>query len=143
MIVKTVFLACSPARAFVLFTEHASEWWPPARRHTDDPNSRIAFTSEGRFFERSSGGTEVELGRVKEWDPPRRLVMQFYPGTHPEQPTEVTVTFLSEGPGTRLRLEHRPTAASEEIWESRAAKFERSWDLLLPSLAELAVAGSA
>lgn len=143
MIVKTVFLACPPAQAFVLFTERASEWWPAARRHTDDPDSRLEFSREGRFFERTSEGREVDLGRVKEWDPPRRLVMHFFPGTHPEQPTEVTVTFLAEGPGTRLRLEHRPTAASAELWETRAPKFERSWDLLLPSLAQLATASGA
>lgn len=143
MIRKSVLLACSPEKAFALFTEEASLWWPESRRHTGDAASAIRFTPAGRFFERASDGREVELGRVKVWDPPRRLVMDFYPGTHPEQPTEVSVIFVAEGAETRLTLEHRPTAASAEIWQVRAPAFERSWDILLPSLAELAGRGGA
>jgi uncharacterized protein YndB with AHSA1/START domain len=138
MIRKSVLLACSPEKAFALFTEQASLWWPESRRHTNDAASTIQFTPEGRFFERSSDGREVELGRVRVWDRPHRLVMDFYPGTHPEQPTEVSILLTEEGDGTRLTLEHRATAASAGIWKARAPAFARSWDVLLPSLAALA-----
>ncbi len=140
MIERAVLLACDAVRAFTLFTEHASEWWPPDRRHTDDPSSSIRLVPSGRFWERASDGREVELGRVRVWEPPARLVLDFYPGTDPEHPTEVTVTFTAEEAGTRVRVEQRPTAASEALFAGRAPRYERSWELLLEALRKRASA---
>lgn len=89
MIVKTVELPCDPARAFALFTEHAGEWWPSERRHTDDDASTIRIERECRFYERAADGTEVQLGHVRRFKPPHRLALDWYPGTGP---TRVTVT---------------------------------------------------
>jgi pyruvate carboxylase len=135
MITKTVQLACDAKRAFEIFTEQASAWWPPARRHTSDPHSSIAMLQTGRFWERASDGREVELGVVREWRPGERLVLDFYPGSDADHPTQVTVRFEANGDGTRVTIEHRPLAASEAIWNQRAAKFEQSWAMLLPALA--------
>jgi hypothetical protein len=138
MIRKTVLLACDAARAFALFTEQASDWWPESRRHTKDPRSTITILASGRFWERAADGQEVELGRVQVWDPPRRLVLDFYPGTDAEHPTEVVVTFVAEAGGTRVTVDHQPTAASEALWKQRFARFEASWDLVLAALARAA-----
>jgi uncharacterized protein YndB with AHSA1/START domain len=135
MITKTVQMACDPMRAFAIFTEQASAWWPPARRHTGDPNSAIAMLATGRFYERAGDGREVELGVVREWQPGERLVLDFYPGSDADHPTHVTVRFEPNADGTRVTIEHRPLPASEAIWKQRAAKFEQSWELLLPALA--------
>jgi hypothetical protein len=131
---KSVALACAPERAFELFTRHAGEWWPAERRHTKDPTSAITILETGRFYERSSAGQEVELGRVRVWDPPWRLVLDWYPGTDSDHPTEVTVTFEPVGPGTRMTLEHRPTASSEDLWNQRAPRYDASWELVLAAL---------
>ena len=64
MIVKSVVLNCSVERAFALFTQRAGEWWPANRRHTKDTSSTIHVEATGRFFERATDGTEVELGRL-------------------------------------------------------------------------------
>lgn len=141
MITRTVVLACGLDRAFELFTGHASEWWPESRRHTADPRSTIQLLAGGRFFERSSSGEEVELGRVITWEPPHRLVLDFYVGTDAQHPTEVVVSFAAEGDGTRVTVEHRPKPESLEPWTRRAPAFERSWALLLESLAASAGAG--
>lgn len=134
MIEKSAFLTCSPERAFTLFTERASEWWPETVRHTPDPRSEIRMLASGRFWERGGDGHEVELGRVLVWEPPRRLVLDFYPGTDAEHPTEVVVRFAEEDTGTRVVVEHRPKAESAELWAARAPRFERNWDLVLPAL---------
>ena len=140
MIEKSVLLACPPERAFLLFTEHASSWWPEDRRHTPDPRSEIRMVAEGRFWERSREGHEVELGRVRVWEAPQRLVLDFFVGTDAEHPTEVTVSFAGEEGGTRVLVRHGPKPESAELFAKRAPAYERSWGLLLPSLARFAAA---
>jgi uncharacterized protein YndB with AHSA1/START domain len=141
MIRKSVLLDCPPGAAFALFTERAGEWWPDGRRHTGDPRSEIRLSAAGRFWERASDGREVELGRVRAWEPPHRLVLDFYPGTDAGHPTDVVVTFAAEGAGTRVTVEHRPTAASEDLWKQRSPRFEQSWAEVLGALARRAAAG--
>ena len=134
MIDKSVVLPCGPDRAFALFTGEISRWWPPERRHTSDPSSRITLSAGGAFFERAADGTTVDLGRVRVWEPPARLVLDFYPGTDPEHPTAVEIAFSPEGDGTRVRVVHRPTAASAALFDQRAPTFARSWDIVLGGL---------
>lgn len=135
---KTVLLPLPPDSAFRLFTEHASEWWPEDRRHTKDPASTITILASGRFFERSQAGVEVELGRVRSWAPPDRLELDFYIATGPDKPTDVTITFVAEGEGTRVTVEQQPTAASLALWNERAPRFVASWDRVLECLAAAA-----
>ena len=61
MIKKSAFLECDPAHAFRLFTECASDWWPKALRHTDDPRSEILMLASGRFWECATDGHEVHV----------------------------------------------------------------------------------
>jgi hypothetical protein len=138
MIEKSAFLTCSPTRAFELFTERASDWWPEAVRHTPDPRSEIRMLASGRFWERAGDGHEVELGRVLVWEPPARLILDFYPGTDALHPTEVIVKFAGEADGSRVVVEHRPKAESADLWATGAPRFERSWSLVLPALQEAA-----
>jgi uncharacterized protein YndB with AHSA1/START domain len=141
MIKKSVVLACDADRAFTLFTREMSVWWPEDRRHTKDPESSIQLSPAGRFWERARDGREVELGRVRVFEPPGLLVLDWYVGTDAEHPTEVTVRFEAEAEGTRVAIEHRPTAASAEVWTGRADLFGRSWDAVLAAIAEAARGG--
>ena len=134
MIHKSVYLYCSPVRAFQLFTEEIALWWPQSRRHTNDPNSDIQMLADGRFYERAHDGQEVEVGFVHEWDPPSCLVLDFYPGTDPDHPTRVIVGFTAEGDGTRLTIDHGPTLTSADLFDLRAPRYEASWDATLSAL---------
>lgn len=135
MIVKHALLPCNVARAFALFTEHAGSWWPLERRHTDDASSLIRIEAGGRFFERSSDGTEVELGVVRAFEPARRLLLDWYPGTGREQPTEVEVTFETIEAGSRITITHSPGAARNGAFDLKAVHYARSWDLVLAAMA--------
>jgi hypothetical protein len=137
VIEKSILLPCSTERAFAIFTEEISIWWPPERRHTSDPSSAMFLLPTGRFYERANDGREVELGRVRAWEPPSRLLLDFYPGTDADHPTEVEVLFAAESgaSATRITVLHRATPESQAIFESRAPRFVSSWDLVLPSLA--------
>lgn len=138
MIEKSVLLSCGLDRAFALFTDRISDWWPPERRHTRDPASELFLTAAGRFWERARDGHEVELGHVRVWDAPHRLVLDFYIGTDAEHPTEVEVRFVPEGERTRVSITHRPTVRSKDLWEIRAPRYHASWDLVLAALAAAA-----
>jgi uncharacterized protein YndB with AHSA1/START domain len=137
MIEKSAFLECAPERAFALFTERASDWWPETLRHTSDPRSEIRLLASGRFWERASDGHEIELGRVVTWEPSQRLILDFYPGTDADHPTKVVVSFAPDGAGTRVVVEHGPKPESAELWLERAPGFERSWALMMPALQKL------
>ncbi len=131
----TVVLPCAIEHAFELFTNHASEWWPANRRHTGDPASTIRMEPLGRFWERATDGREAELGLVRTWEAPRRIVLEFYIGTGSERPTEATIHFEPEGEGTRVTVTHRPLAASEAIWAEFAPRFVSSWEVVFEALA--------
>jgi uncharacterized protein YndB with AHSA1/START domain len=130
MIEKTLLLPCEPAHAFSLLTEQAGNWWPSDRRHTKDPSSAILIEHGGRFFERAADGTEVELGVVRIFEPPSRLVLDWYPGTGPKEPTQVEILLTAEGDGTRVRLVHRAGPSSAESYVKKAAAYEQSWTLV-------------
>ena len=87
--------------------------------------------ASGRFWEQGADGDVVELGQVTEWEPPRRLVLDFYPGTDSQHPTAVVVTFSAEVDGTLVVVEHHPTGASAVLWAADAPGFERAWNLVL------------
>ena len=141
MIERSVVLPCGQAAAFSLFTERASEWWPPERRHTNDAESAVLLSSDGRFWERARDGREVELGRILEWEAPARLVLDFFPGTDADHPTRVAISFEPVQDGTVVRVQHGPTPASEgPLWRERSPAFDRSWATVLASLHEAAVA---
>ena len=138
MMVKSVMLPLAPRAAFELFTQRIGEWWPPARRHTRDPASEIFLLKSGRFYERARDGQEVELGHVRAWDLPRRILLDFFIATGPDHPTEVEITFTVHEGGTRVIVTHRPTLASADMWTDRAPTYARSWDTVLAALARAA-----
>jgi hypothetical protein len=139
MIVKSVVLPLAPVAAFALFTDRIGEWWPAERRHTQDPRSEIFLLESGRFYERARDGSEVELGYVRAWELPNRILLDFFIATGPERPTEVEIAFAAQGDGTRVTVVHRPKPASEALWSERAPRYDRSWDLVLAALSAVAV----
>jgi hypothetical protein len=138
MMVKSVVLPLAPAAAFDLFTRKIDAWWPANRRHTTDPASEIFLLESGRFYERARDGREVELGHVRAWDLPNRILLDFFVATGPDRPTEVEIAFAAHDGGTRVTVMHRPKAASEALWSGRVDRYEQSWDAVLRALSQAA-----
>jgi len=155
----TVHVAVDPAVAFEVFTEETDLWWrrgPRYRMAGKSPGS-LQFEPEvgGRLFERieaPSGPRIVEVGRVRVWEPPARLVFEwrntvFAPG----ETTEVEVLFERIASGTRVTVEHRGWAAIRPDHPARHGQdttaFLRSlgtwWGDLMTSLREHAAARQA
>jgi DNA-binding MarR family transcriptional regulator len=73
---KTILVSASAERAFQVFTEEVSTWWPLSTSHIGRVDAKSAVIEPfvgGRWFERGVDGSECDWGRVRAWDPPRRL----------------------------------------------------------------------
>lgn len=106
---KELHLACPPARAFRLFTEHVAAWWPL------DTHSLCPGRSTGCWFEPRAGGELYELGpngeryvwgTVLAWEPPDEVRFTFHPGGDAATAGTVSVRFEARQGGCRVTLEH-------------------------------------
>jgi uncharacterized protein YndB with AHSA1/START domain len=111
---KTIVVAASAERAFQVFTEEMSTWWPLASKHIGTADAKSVVMEPfvgGRWFEQGVDGSECDWGTVLTWDPPRRLVLSWEISSDwrhdPSIKTEVEVRFSTEGAFTRVDLEHR------------------------------------
>ena len=66
-------------------------------------------TASGPLVETLANGKVFEIGRIKVWDPPARLVFSWRQATFPpDLQTEVEIGFEPVGDGeTRVSVEHR------------------------------------
>lgn len=100
-----------PERTFDAFTGEIGMWWRPDTlfSFTDRPGGRLAFEPEPpeRLVEIGADGERFEIGAVRVWDPPRRLVFGWRQATFaPDQDTEVAVRFEPVHTGTLVTVEH-------------------------------------
>jgi uncharacterized protein YndB with AHSA1/START domain len=111
---RSIVVRCTPDRAFEVFTEEMSSWWPfethsiaadteQGRAHRVVVEPRVG----GRVYEVQADDTEASWGEVRVWDPPRSLVLGWKPNDRPQPPTELEVTFTANTDGTAVVLEHR------------------------------------
>ena len=111
----SISLAVEPMQAFEAFTQDIDLWWRRGRRFRNAPGDRGVICLEpgvgGRVFESFGGdGGEVvvETGRIKVWDPPHRLLLEWRASNFaPAEQTEVEVLFEASASGTRVTLMHR------------------------------------
>jgi uncharacterized protein YndB with AHSA1/START domain len=98
-----------PERAFALFTERASTWWPFATHSVaGDAAEEAIFEPRvgGRVYERVRDGSEHDWGQITAWDPPSRFALSWT--LDPScAGTEVEVRFTGTDNGTHVELEHR------------------------------------
>ena len=125
---KTVLVDFTPAEAFELFTARIAAWWP-VRTHSygGDAVTNVVFEQGvgGRVYEVTEAG-EQDWGRIKEWEPPHRFLLEWLIGE--ARGTEVEVRFSPEGPGARVELEHRGFGASDP-----RERYSDGWGVVLSS----------
>ena len=126
---------CPVDRAFAVWTEETSRWWPASHTVSGEPGLDVIFEARpgGRIFERTPAGAEVDWGEITVWEPPYRLVYSWHIRADRADATEVEITFVDQGDATtRVDIEHRG-------WERLGARgpgwrdANRSgWDGVLP-----------
>ncbi|HEY2357388.1 MAG TPA: SRPBCC domain-containing protein [Phenylobacterium sp.] len=101
----------TPERAFAGFVNEIGEWWRPNELFQTTPRpGRLSFEPgpAGRLIETREGGKVFEIGRIRVWEPPNRLVFSWRQANFPvELHTEVEVAFEVVGEETRVSVEHR------------------------------------
>ncbi|GAB19115.1 hypothetical protein GOEFS_075_00360 [Gordonia effusa NBRC 100432] len=101
-------------RAFTTFTEQIGRWWRPNPLFQFVPNSvgTLEFWPgpRGCLIERYDDGTVFQIGDVRVWEPPSRLVVGWrQEGFPPDADTELHVRFdqIDGNPvQTRVTVEH-------------------------------------
>jgi uncharacterized protein YndB with AHSA1/START domain len=101
----------TPDRAFEVFTREIAAWWRPNALFAFTPRDpgQLAFEpgAGGRLIETLANGKVFEIGRIRAWEPPSRLVFGWRQATFtPDQDTEVEVRFEPVGEETRVTVEH-------------------------------------
>jgi uncharacterized protein YndB with AHSA1/START domain len=112
----TLVVLAPVERAFAAFTAGLASWWPREYTWAGDVLETIAIEPRegGRCFERGPESFTCDWGRVRAWEPPRRLVFTWQisprrePEPNPARASEAEVRFVREGPAsTRVEFEHR------------------------------------
>jgi uncharacterized protein YndB with AHSA1/START domain len=128
-------VACPPERAFALWTEDTTLWWPADHTASGLPGSEVIFEPGvgGRIFERTAGGEEIDWGEITRWDPPRRLAYLWHLRSDRRDATEVEIAFAMRGDGTtHVSIEHRGWERLGAAGTERRDANRRGWGGLLP-----------
>jgi uncharacterized protein YndB with AHSA1/START domain len=104
-------IAAPAGRVFTAFTTEIGQWWRPNGLFELNGRSDGTLTIEegvgGRVTESYPDGTHFEVGHVRTWDPPERLVFSWRAASFPPgRETEVHVRFEDVDGGTRVVVEH-------------------------------------
>src|ERR687895_285230 len=105
-------VGCPPKRAFALWAEQTSRWWPHGHSVSGERGLTVTFEPGGRIFERTPSGEEHDWGEVLVWEPPHRLVYLWHLRFDRSDATEVEVTFAEAPEGTAVSIVHRAGSGS-------------------------------
>ena len=136
-VVKMVTVPGETGVVFELFTKRMGEWWPLATHSVageDAVDARVDPGVGGRVYEVTRDGAEHDWARITDWEPGRRIVLDWHAGVPVSQATHVEITFRQTAEGTEMTLVH-------DGWEARGAdavemrkSYESGWDLVLGAL---------
>jgi len=127
----------TPERAFTAFVDEIGAWWRPSVLFQTTPRpGRLSFEpgEGGRLIETREGGKVFEIGRIRVWEPPHRLVFAWRQASFPlDLHTEVEVAFQAVGEETRVSVEHR---GFDQVPAGNAARHRFPDEVLLMRLAD-------
>jgi uncharacterized protein YndB with AHSA1/START domain len=114
----SVSVAIPPSRAFHIFTADIDQWWRRGMKFRHAASRSLLCIEPkvgGRLFESfAAEGTErvIEVGRVRIWEPPRRLAFTWRNANFaPHEQTEVDVQFEPIASGTLVTVTHSGLSA--------------------------------
>jgi uncharacterized protein YndB with AHSA1/START domain len=134
-----------PERAFAAFVGEIGAWWRPNGLFQTTPRAPGLLAFEpgegGRLTETLENGKVFEIGRIRAWEPPSRLVFSWRQANFPlDLHTEVEVLFEAVGEETRVSVEHRgfdqvPEGAARHGFPDQALlmRLAEWWRMLLTS----------
>jgi uncharacterized protein YndB with AHSA1/START domain len=133
---RSIVVRCTPQRAFEVFTQEMSSWWPldshSIAANTQGRAQRVVVEPHegGRVYEVRADGTEASWGEVRTWDPPARLILAWKPNERPQPPTELEISFTEQADGTTVALEHRGWELLGPLAEEARESYDTDWPLV-------------
>jgi uncharacterized protein YndB with AHSA1/START domain len=106
-VVKTITVACTPDKAFHVFTAQIGRWYP-LEHFSVKPAVDCRFEPHvgGRLYEIGPDGAETLWGRVLAWNPPDALALAWQARVGDDEAQRIDVTFRAVPGGTEVRLVH-------------------------------------
>ncbi len=144
---KQIVIDAAQAHVFSVFTDGIDKWWPREHHIGTSPLKEAIIEPKlgGRWYSISQDGSEVNIGKVLAWEPPRRVVLSWQINGEwkydPNFMTEIEVVFTAEGPKkTRVDLEHRDLHRFGATAETMSGMFDSpgGWTATLSSFAAIA-----
>jgi len=137
-ITKQIRVDANPETAFDVFTGRIGDWWPLEHYSVFGREATVAFEGD-RIVERSPSGEETVWGEVLDFEVAGRVRFTWHPGRPTdEEPTEVEVTFASDGDGTLVTLVHGGWERLSEERRAGRVDYDNGWPLVLERYAGLA-----
>lgn len=134
--------------AYETFTSQLGSWWPREYQLSEDAQEVVLEPRVGgRWYERTSDGTEVDWGQVVGVSPPYGITMTWAIDAswqpNPAAASELEVAFDEVRDGTRVVVRHKHLQRAGEGWEQLRDQVsgEGGWDFLLRRYAEAAGGG--
>lgn len=133
-IVKSVHVSCTPEHAFGVFTRGVGAWWPLDSHAIHAGAVREVVWEErvgGEVYEISDDGAKAHWATVLTWEPHTRVVIAWHVNPDAAAPTEMDVSFLADGDGTRVQIEHRHWERLGDAGAAMRANYQEGWDHVL------------
>lgn len=142
---KTVDVTVPVERAWAVFTEQMGAWWPLAthsvsREHGGTPDGVVVQGRVGGAIYETVADDRLTWGTIAEWDPPRRLSVDWT--VSPGVTTQWTATFSPTATGTRVELVHAGFEAHGAREDEMRTSYgsDDGWTYVLARFAEAASA---
>ena len=137
-VVVALRVRATAERAFEVFVAEIGAWWRPNALFAFTPREPGVLSFEpgpqGRLVETRAGGKVFEIGEVRAWEPPHRLVVGWRQASFtPEQDTEVEIRFEPVGEETRVTVTH---TGWDSVPQAHVARHGFPDTVLLTRLAE-------
>ena len=141
---KSVHVRAPIDRAFDVFTNGLTRWWPLNQGVGEKPVAKVLMEPRpgGRWLEISEAGTETTVATIKHWEPPHRLVLlwQINAQWKPDaaMKSEVDIRFIADGPEATLveLVHHKFETMGAEAGASMRKDVDGGWPGFLGRFAQ-------
>ncbi|MEO1018511.1 MAG: SRPBCC domain-containing protein [Pseudomonadota bacterium] len=130
---KMIDVPCDPHKAFAIFTENMTDWWPLEANTVSAMSGGVAQSVAiepkvgGQVYEIKADGTREDWARVKSYRPGELLALAWHVMTPEDQATEVEIRFIAIDSGTRVELTHTGWQAMGEAAQARRDSYNSGW----------------
>ena len=136
-VTKAVHVRLSPEEAFYLLTEDIALWWPVSSHSLSAADGglpqSVVLTPRpgGQIIETLSDGSTAAWGTITQWDPPRRVHIDWHVGRPQIDATKLELRCDDAGRGAKVTLIHSGWEILGKDAATERAQYDSGWDHVL------------